>query len=115
MINLLDFRDFFIFLGGLLIIGGIIYLLLRNRFESIFISEEEISKIKIPIQNSSRHQSIFQVFSNLTSDRLAKQLSMFLFFLIIVVFLLNQFLMLQINNVGSLGKLLNINISITKK
>lgn len=122
MINVTDYNDFSLFLGGLLIIGGIIYLLFRHSLQNIFIaeqeaekliSEEEMSKIKGPDQTSTHKILLPGTFRyvNLRFSLLSK------IFLAIIIggFLFNQVLMWRMNSSNFLSKLFNINITITKK
>ncbi|HAZ29830.1 TPA: hypothetical protein DCY43_03775 [candidate division WWE3 bacterium] len=113
MSNLSDYSDFFLFLGGFLIIGGIIYLLFRRSLQNIFISEEELSKlntskelpdIKVPFYASPKNNAL-------------------LLGIIIGGFLFNQFLMWRMGSSGILNgqvisfgkKLFPISIELTKK
>ncbi len=115
MINLTDFTDFFLFLGGVLIVGGIIYFLFRHSWQNIFISEQELSKLKISKQ-APTSQIQFQTLPKYTgSQALMKKLSVILLIVIIGAFLFNQFLMWRMNSSSFLSKLFNINITITKK
>ncbi|HCE30975.1 hypothetical protein A2778_05515 [Candidatus Daviesbacteria bacterium RIFCSPHIGHO2_01_FULL_40_24] len=115
MINLTDYNDFFLFLGSVLIIGGILYFLFRHSLQNIFISEEEISKLKISKQ-APVTQIIFPIsLKNTDSQALMKKLSVILLIVIIGAFLFNQFLMWRMNSSGFLSKLFNINITVTKK
>ncbi|MBI2314500.1 hypothetical protein HYU93_00350 [Candidatus Daviesbacteria bacterium] len=115
MINLTDYTDFFLFLGGILIIGGIIYFLFRHSLQGILISEEEISKLKIPEQVPTT-QIQFQTLPKDTGPQaLMKKLSVILLIVIIGAFIFNQFLMWRMNSDNFLSKLFNINITITKK
>lgn len=121
MINLTDYTDFFLFLGGFLAIGGVIYLLSRHSLQNIFISEEEISKLKDPDQTSAHKIQLPETFRNVNLR--FSLLSKILLAVIIGGFLFNQVLLWRMNSsnflreqVLSLGKkLFNINITITKK
>ena len=53
MINLSDYTDFYLFLGGSLILGGIIFFFFKRFFQNIFISNEEISKLRASNQISA--------------------------------------------------------------
>ncbi len=124
MINFLsDYTDFFLFLIGLLLIVGIIYLFFSRRLQGIFISEEEISKLEAsnPI---SKNQILFSKNpQNIDPQTLVKKLSIILLIIIFAGFLLNQFLMWRTGSVGISGeqvlsfgeKLFSISINITKK
>lgn len=100
-----DYGDFFIYIGAVLLLGVVIYFLSRRFWQNIFISEEEISKFK----NLNKVQK--QTIAALS----LKKISAIISAIIIVVFLLNQFLMLRMNFSSILNKLSNINITITKK
>ncbi len=99
-----DYYDFFIFLGGLLLLGGVIYLLFSRYFKGIFISEEAISKLRTSNQLSTPKISFPKI-----------SISVILLIIIIGGFLFNQFLMWRMNSSGILGKLFSISINITKK
>ncbi|PIR78993.1 MAG: hypothetical protein COU26_03620 [Candidatus Levybacteria bacterium CG10_big_fil_rev_8_21_14_0_10_36_30] len=88
MINLNDYTDFFLFAGALTIVGSIIYLFFRRNFQNIFISDEEISGLKM-----KSHESIPQI-QQLTVDSpaLLKKLPIVLLIIIILGFIFNQFL-----------------------
>ena len=88
MINLNDYTDFFLFLSGLAIIGGFVYLFFRKYIQNIFISDEEISGLKM-----KSHESIPQI-QQLTVDSpaLLKKLPIVLLIIIILGFIFNQFL-----------------------
>ena len=98
-----DYNDFFIFLGGLLILGGIVIFFRRN-LQNIFITDEEISELRAANQISTAHVS----FPNIS-------ISVILLIVIIGGFLFNQFLMWKTGSPGILGKLFSVSISITKK
>ena len=104
-----DYYDFFIFLGGVLIIGGIIYFLFRHSLQNIFISEEEMSKLKVAGQVSAHEVSLPKIGSQ------ASLLSKIRLAIIIGGFLFNQFLMWRMDSSGIISKLLNISITFTKK
>ena len=116
-----DYYDFFLFLGGLLILGGIIYLFFRRFLQNIFISEEEISKLKTSNQLSTHEISFQEISKNialrvrLKTKSQASLISVILLAVIIGGFLLNQFLMWKMDSSGILSKLLNISIIFTKK
>lgn len=99
-----DYNDFFLFLGALIILGGIIYLFFRRSLQNIFVSDEEISKLKA-----------------LSPAPVAKapfpKISATVILLVIIMggFLFNQFLMWRMSSSGILNKLLNLTISITRK
>lgn len=130
MINLADYNDFFFFLGGFLVIGGVIYLLFRHSLQNVFIaeqeaerliSEEEISKLKDPDQTST-HKILLrsnklgllpETFRNVNLR--FSLLSKILLAIIVGGFLFNQVLMWRMNSSNFLSKLFNINITITKK
>lgn len=113
MINLTDYNDFFLFLGILLITGGIIYFFFRRSLQNLFISEEEISKLNDPDQVPTHRVLLPGTFKNLNL-RLSL-LSKILLAIIIGGFLFNQVLMWRMNSSNFLSKLFNINITITKK
>lgn len=46
MINLADYKDFLLFIGGLLVAGGAIYLVFHRRLRNIFISQAEVSRLQ---------------------------------------------------------------------
>lgn len=102
MIN--DYYDFFIFLGGLLLLGGIIYLLFSRYFKGIFISDEELSKLRASHQIPT---------SKISFPRIS--ITVILLVIIIGGFLFNQFLMWRMGSTGILGKLFSVSINITKK
>jgi len=116
-----DYYDFFIFLGGVLIIGGIIYFLFRHSLQNIFISEEEMSKLKVAGQVSTHEISLLKISKNMNKFFLPKigsqasLLSKILLAIIIGGFLFNQFLMWRMDSSGIISKLLNISITFTKK
>jgi len=115
MINFGDYTDFFIFLGGLLILCGIIYFLFRNKFNDIFISEEEMPEPEV-----SRRAPVVEVmFPTVSKDTVSspmlKKIGSILLAIIIGGFLLNQFLMWKLNSAGSSGKPFDISISVSKK
>lgn len=87
-----DYYDFFIFLGGILVFGGIIHLILQRNFKEIFISEEEIAKLK----SSNPRISVKTI----------------LLIIIAAGFLLNQVLIWKVTSNNSLP---TIKINITKK
>ncbi len=113
MSNLSDYSDFFLFLGGFLIIGGIIYLLFRRSLQDIFISEEELSKL-----TTSKQLPVIKV-----SFYASPKNSILLLVIIIGGFLFNQFLMWRMGSFGILNKqiisfgknLSPISIELTKK
>lgn len=132
--SLANYNDFFItlftslliFLAGFLIIGAVIYFLFRNFLRGIFISEEEVSKLKalsrievhkISVQKPSKTAGLKDSYKSgaLRNRALLKKVSLILFVIIIGAFLLNQFLMWRMNSFGILNKLLNINITVTKR
>lgn len=124
MINLTDYNDFFLFLGGFLVIVGVIYLLFRHSLQNIFIaeqeaerliSEEEVSKLRISNQVSTPKISFPEKSKNISYQPLTKKLSLMLLVIIIGAFLFNQFLIWRMNSSNFLSKLFNINITITKK
>lgn len=115
MINLTDYNDFFLFLGGFLIMGGIVYFLFRRSLQNLFISEEDISKLKGSKQVSIPEISFITSSKNTDSQALMQKLSVILLVIIIGAFLFNQFLMWRMNSSGFLSKLFNINITVTKK
>lgn len=125
MINLTDYTDFFLFLGGFLVVGVVIYFFLRRRLQNIFISEEEIVKLEVSKQVSDLRVSSPKISGNATSQVLLqskkydsdsfKKLTVVLFIIIIVGFLFNQFLMWKMGSSGILNKLFSISINITRK
>ena len=115
MITLTDYNDFFLFIVGLLITLGVIYVFFRRTFRNIFISEDEVSKLRISKQESTPKISFPANSKNIDSQALIKKVSMILIAIIIGGFLLNQFLMWRMNSSGILSKLFNINITFTKK
>lgn len=104
MINLSDYNDFFLFLGGLLLIGGIIYFFFSRPLRGIFISDREISRLRATNQLSTIKISFPKI-----------SISVVLLIIIIGGFLLNQFLTWRMDSSGILGKLFSISINITKK
>ncbi len=103
MINFSDYNDFFLFLSGLLIFGVIIYLFFLEQLQKIFISEQEISRLKVSNQPSDAKISLPRI-----------SVSLILLIIIIAGFLFNQFQMWKLN-LSSQNKQFTINISITKK
>ncbi len=99
MINLTDYYDFFLFSGGLLILGGIFYFFPRHPLQNIFISEESIPKLR-----SSRAVNLrsFPVTS-------------ILLIIIIGGFLFNQFLLWKMDLPGNITNLFPIGISTTER
>lgn len=97
-----DYYDFFVFLGGLLVLGVIVYILFRRSLRNIFISEEEISKLRASNQISTNRISFPKI-----------SISAILLVVIIGGFLLNQFLVG--GSAGIFGKLFSISINITRK
>lgn len=114
MINLSDYTDFFIFLGGLLLTAGVVYALFGHRLQSIFISEEAISRLQVSKQIST-YRTTYPVFKNVDSQTLLKKLSVILLIIIIAGFLFNQFLMWKMGSSGIIDKLFSISINITRK
>lgn len=115
MINLGDYSDFYIFLGGLLVVGGIVYFFIRNKFNDIFISEEEIPEPEV----SKLFPVVEVLFPADSKDTvpspLFKKIGSILLAIIIGGFLLNQFLMWKLNSSGSSDKPFDISISVSKK
>ncbi|MCL4417107.1 MAG: hypothetical protein M1268_02870 [Patescibacteria group bacterium] len=99
-----DYSDFFLFLGVTLILGGIIYLFFFRNFKKIFISDEEISKLKVSKQVPTAKISYPKI-----------SISAILLAIIIGGFLFNQFLMWKMSSSGTLNKPFSISINITKK
>jgi len=85
-----DYYDFFIFIGGILILGAIIYLSPLRFPKDIVIPTPKISFPKIPIK-------------------------VILLAIIIGAFLFNQFLMWKTGSFDILSKLFSISVNITKK
>lgn len=110
MVNFTDYNDFFLFLGGLLVAGSIICFLFRRFLQDIFISEEEIAKLR-----SSNKVTTYKISFQKTSQLLLKKISLVLLVVIVGVFLLNQFLLWKINSPGFWSKLFDINITLTRK
>lgn len=104
MNQLADYNDFFLFLVGVLILGGIIFLFFPREFYGIFISDEEVSKLRI----SSKVPDTILSFPKIS-------VNVILLAIIIGGFLFNQFLMWRVDSSGSLNKLFSISINITKK
>lgn len=104
MINLADYNDFFIFLVGLLIIGGLVYILFGRRLQNVFISDREIQRLKATQQLSTLQITLPKI-----------PISVILLIIIIGGFLLNQYLMWRMGSSGILSKLFSITINITKK
>ena len=104
MTNITDYNDFFLFLGGGLILGSIVYLFFFKHLQNIFISDEEISKLKTSNQVSSAKIPF-------------PKISISVIFLVIIIggFLFNQFLMWKMDSSSILNKLFSISISITRK
>ena len=99
-----DYADFFRFLGGSLIFGGVVYQLLLRYPQNIFVSNEEISK----------HQKIEQIANPKTvSSKIS--IKAIIFALIIGGFLLNQLLIWKTVLSGGVGKPFSVSINITKK
>lgn len=113
MINLTDYNDFFLFAGGLLIFGGIIYFLFRHSLQNIFVSEEAISRLKVSNQASNGRISFPRISRGIKPQ--SPSISMMLLVIIIGGFLFNQFLLWKMDSPGSISNLLPISISITKK
>lgn len=113
MINLTDYNDFFLFVGGLLIIGGVIYFLFHRFLRNIFISEEEISRLR-DSGHVSNDKISFPKKSRGTSQQ-SLPISMMLLIIIIGGFLFNQILLWKMDSPGSISNLLPVNISIIKK
>lgn len=88
MINLSDFTDFFIFLGGLTIIVGIVYLFFRRYFHNILISDEEILELKT--LNHKPLSKLKQLIINPPAS--LKRLTIVLLIIIVIGFIFNQFL-----------------------
>ncbi len=106
MTNLADYNDFFLFLAGVLILTSVVYFLFRRLPQNIFISEKEMSKLRT--SRSSKISSYKISFSKTWIARI-------LFAIIILGFLLNQFLIWKMDPSGILNKILNFSITITKK
>lgn len=124
MINLADYTDFYIFLGGLILVGGVLYVFLGRRLEKIFIaeqeverliSEEEISRLQVPNQRLTNQILFPRTVKNICSQIIAKKLSVILLIIIVAGFLFNQFLMWKMGSSGILNKLFSISINITRK
>jgi len=93
MINLSDYADFFLFLGGLSVVGGITYLLVRGYFQSIFISDDELSKLnRVNLKSAPPMQPTLTPLIRIDSQELLKRLSIILIIIIVTVFIYNQFL-----------------------
>lgn len=93
MINLSDYTDFFLFLSGLSVIGGITYLLVRWYFQSIFISDDELSKLnRINLKSVPPIQFLPTTLNRIDSQALLKRLSIILLIIIVAGFIYNQFL-----------------------
>ena len=115
MIDFSDYTDFFIFVGGILVVGGIIYFFFHNSLKDIFISEEDT-----PEPETSKHAPVVEIsFSadrkNLQPSALIKKIGSVLLAIIIGGFVLNQFLMWKINSSTPSEKPFDINISVSKK
>ena len=98
---LADYYDFFLFLGGVFAVGGIICLSLRRNTKGIFISEEEVAKLK-----TSGQATNFKISFPKISVKAA------LLIVIVAGFLLNQILILKVSPNNYFP---TININITKK
>ena len=98
---LADYYDFFLFLGGIFAVGGIIYLSLRQNIKKIFISEEEIATLKTSDQATTFKISFPKI-----------SLATALLIIIVAGFLLNQILILKVSPNNTFPR---ININITKK
>lgn len=99
-----DYYDFFIFLSGVLVLGGVLYFFYHRLPHNLFISDREISKLKSTNQVSTIKIPFPKV-----------SISMVLLIIIIGGFLLNQFLMWRMGSSGVLNKLFSISINITRK
>lgn len=99
-----DYSDFFKFLGGGLILGGIVYQFLLKYPQNIFISDEEISK----------HKNVQQ--ASVTKTESPKiSIRTIVFILIIGGFILNQILIWKTVLSGNSSKPFSVSINITKK
>jgi len=98
-----DYSNFFRFLGGGLVLSGLIRVFFSRYLSEVFMSEDEISKIKTPTKSSFTKKS----FPKIT-------VSLILLIIIIAGFLFNQFQMWKLN-LSNQNKQFTINISITKK
>lgn len=101
---LADYTDFFRFLGGGLILGGITYQFLLRYPQSIFISNEEISEHKTTQQIS---------ISKTVSPKISIKIAMFI--LIIGGFILNQILIWRTVLSGNFNKPFSVSVNITRK
>ncbi|PIY80477.1 MAG: hypothetical protein COY80_02730 [Candidatus Pacebacteria bacterium CG_4_10_14_0_8_um_filter_42_14] len=99
MINLSDYNEFYLFLGGLSVICGITYLFFRDYLQSVFISDDELSKIDRLNSNYASPISLPRVILYETGTRiLLKRLSFILLVIIIAGIIFNQFLMFRIGS-----------------
>lgn len=99
-----DYSDFFKFLGGGMILGGIVYQLLLKYPQNIFISNEE----------ASEHKKIEQISIPKTApSRISVKTAMFI--LIIGGFILNQILIWRTVLSGNLSKPFSVSINIKRK
>ena len=99
-----DYADFFKFLGGGLVFGGIAYQLLLKYPQSIFISNEEISQYKKIEQLPITKPEITKI-----------SIKTVVFILIIGGFILNQILIWRTILSGNFNKPFSVSINITKK
>lgn len=88
--QLADYMDFFRFLGGSLVISGILLFLFGKRFQSLFLDQKNIQYAKIATDTP--------ILSPASTVQLPKlNLSSLLFALVIGGFLVNQYLMYKMN------------------
>ncbi|AHB40134.1 TPA: hypothetical protein DHW62_00395 [candidate division WWE3 bacterium] len=115
MINFIDYLDFFIFIGGTVILVGILYFFFRDSLKDIFISEDDIAEPEI----SKRSPVVEILFSedrkNNPSSALIKKIGAVFIAIIIGGFVLNQFLMWKMTSSAISERPFDINISISKK
>jgi len=93
MINFIDYLDFFIFIGGTVILVGILYFFFRDSLKDIFISEDDIAEPEI-----SKRSPVVEILFSEDGG-----------------FVLNQFLMWKMTSSAISERPFDINISISKK
>lgn len=104
MNNLADYNDFFLFVGGILLFSGIIYLFFRRILKNIFITDEEVSELKGFSPDSTVQISIPKI-----------SITAVLLVIIIGGFFINQFLMWKTGSSGGGTKPFSISINISEK
>lgn len=104
MTNFTDYNDFFLFLGGLLLLAGIVYRFFLKNLREIFISEEEISKLETSSPTSTVKISLPKV-----------KIRAIILGLIIGGFFFNQILIWKMSLSGIMEKPFSVKINITRK